>query len=280
MYSGSISQLAAALAAAQGEIEAATESGKNPHLRSRYATLGDVWAACRQPLSKNGLAVVQLPSTDVENGIVTVTTVLLHASGEFIECKASLPVGDARGISSAQALGVAITYLRRYLLSSLVGVYAGDDTDGEMGEKATTPAPPQQRRPTPIIAGNPIPTPAEKAPEPAAAPASGNGQPAKQTATSRIQPTSAMMRKLHALGVQKFADGWDDARHELVSRLTDGRTRSSADLSYSEIVRLAELIKSFPDFGGGTPLFEDDEDDDRDLHEEVSHPGPSNYGGN
>lgn len=253
--SESISQLAAALAAAQGEIEAATESGKNPHLRSRYATLGDVWAACRQPLSKNGLAVVQPPSTDVENGIVTVTTVLLHASGEFIECQASLPVGDARGISSAQALGVVITYLRRYLLSSLVGVYAGDDTDGEMGEKgekATTPAPPQ-RRPTLTPAGNPIPTPAEEAPAD-----SGNGQPAKQTVAERIRPTKAMMNKLHALGVQKFGDGWDDARHELVKKLTDGRTHSSADLSYSEVVRLAEKVKEFPDFEEDKPLFEDD----------------------
>lgn len=271
--SESISQLAAALAAAQGEIQAATESGKNPHLRSRYATLGDVWAACRLPLSKNGLAVLQPPSTDVENGVVTVTTVLLHASGEFIECQASLPVGDTRGISSAQALGVVITYLRRYLLSSLVGVYAGDDTDGEMGEKATTPAPPQ-RRSTLTPAGNPIPTPAEEAPAD-----SGNGQPAKQTVAERIRPTKAMMNRLHSLGVQKFGSGWDDARHELVKKLTDGRTHSSADLSYSEVVRLAEKVKEFPDFEEDKPLFEDDEDDDRDLHEDDSHPGhPSNFG--
>lgn len=92
----------------------------------------------------------------------------------------------------------------------------------------------------------------------AAAPASGNGQPAKQTVAERIKPTSAMMRKLHALGVQKFGSGWDDARHELTGKITEGRTRSSADLSYSEVVRLAELVKSFPDFEEDKPLFEDD----------------------
>ena len=69
-------------------------------------------------------------------------------------------------------------------------------------------------------------------------------------------PTKAMMNKLHALGVQKFGPEWEDARHELIAKMTDGRTKSSKDLDYAEVVRLAETIKTFNDYV--EPLFDED----------------------
>ena len=72
----------------------------------------------------------------------------------------------------------------------------------------------------------------------------------------RPAPTKAMMNKLHALGVQKFGPEWDDARHELIAKMTDGRTKSSKDLDYAEVVRLAETIKAFNDYI--EPLFDED----------------------
>ena len=69
-------------------------------------------------------------------------------------------------------------------------------------------------------------------------------------------PTKAMMNKLHALGVQKFGPEWDDARHELIAKMTDGRTKSSKDLDYAEVVRLAETIKTFNDYI--EPLFDEE----------------------
>ncbi len=72
----------------------------------------------------------------------------------------------------------------------------------------------------------------------------------------RPAPTKAMMNKLHALGQQKFGPEWEDARHELIAKMTDGRTKSSKDLDYGEVVRLAETIKTFNDYV--EPLFDEE----------------------
>ncbi len=150
-----IAELATALAAAQGEISAAAESGNNPHLKSKYSTLGDVWEACRKPLSKNGLSIVQTPS--VSDGVLTVTTTLLHSSGQYIEASLSANLGDARAMSVVQGMGSVITYLRRYTLASLVGVYTGDDDDGEAAQRAAQPtkaAPRAAQLPAPATTAN------------------------------------------------------------------------------------------------------------------------------
>jgi hypothetical protein len=72
-----------------------------------------------------------------------------------------------------------------------------------------------------------------------------------------LQPTKAMFNKLHAIGVQKFGPEWDDARHELIGKLTDGRTQSSKQLTYEEVVKLAEQVKGFADFVEEEPLFDE-----------------------
>ena len=77
-----------------------------------------------------------------------------------------------------------------------------------------------------------------------------------QQAQKPPAPTKAMMNKLHALGQQKFGPEWEDARHELIAKMTDGRTKSSKDLDYAEVVRLAELIKTLNDYT--EPLFDED----------------------
>jgi hypothetical protein len=77
-----------------------------------------------------------------------------------------------------------------------------------------------------------------------------------QQAQKAAVPTKAMMNKLHALGQQKFGPEWDDARHELIAKMTDGRTKSSKDLDYGEVVRLAETIKTFNDYV--EPLFDEE----------------------
>ncbi len=122
-HSESLSDLAKALSAAQGEMENAAKAKLNPHFKSKYADLGSVWDAIREPLAKNGLSVVQLPFTD-EAGAVRVSTLLMHASGQWIEASYALPPtkGDAQGYGSA------ITYMKRYALTGM-GV-APEDDDG------------------------------------------------------------------------------------------------------------------------------------------------------
>lgn len=121
--SDQINEIAAALAKAQAEIEGAEKSRTNPAFKSQYATLADAWDACRGPLSKNGLSIVQLPT--FADGKARVTTMLLHSSGQFIEESLDLPVSK----SDAQGIGSAITYGRRYGLMAMAGI-APDDDDG------------------------------------------------------------------------------------------------------------------------------------------------------
>lgn len=121
--SDSIAALAAALAKAQGEIEGASKDKTNPHFKSSYADLASVWGACRAPLSKNSLAVLQPAFAD--GPCVTVTTILAHSSGEFIEVDLTMTAQQ----NTPQGIGSCMTYARRYALSSLVGI-APEDDDG------------------------------------------------------------------------------------------------------------------------------------------------------
>lgn len=135
MMSESVKELATALAKAQQQLEPAIKGSTNPHFKSKYADLGAVWDACRKALPEHGLSVVQMP-TDSSEGRVALTTVLLHTSGEYIGTTFSTKLQQ----DSAQGVGSALTYLRRYALAALVGIVADEDDDGNA---ASQPA--QQR---------------------------------------------------------------------------------------------------------------------------------------
>lgn len=131
--SRSLGALADALAKAQGDIEGAKKDANNPFFHSKYADLASVWEACRQPLSKNGLAVIQLPGSNGQG--LFVDTILTHASGEWISSRLYVKPGytsregEFVALSDPQALGSAITYGRRYGLQAIVGI-APEDDDG------------------------------------------------------------------------------------------------------------------------------------------------------
>jgi len=97
---------------------------------AKYADLGAVIEAAKPILKDNGLAVSQL--VEGESGQVGITTILIHQSGEFISSTVSIPV---EGKNLAQESGKAITYLRRYGLASILGMYADEDTDGNNQQK-------------------------------------------------------------------------------------------------------------------------------------------------
>lgn len=108
----------------------------NPFLKNKYADLGAVIEALRVPFTKNGLSVSQMIGGD--GGGISVTTVLLHKSGQWMESTITLPLGDEKGRSLAQSAGAIITYLRRYGLASIAGAYSDEDTDGNAPKKAVT----------------------------------------------------------------------------------------------------------------------------------------------
>jgi len=122
-----ISEIAAALAKAQAQIQGAVKDSANPFFKSKYADLASVREACNGPLTANGIAVLQSPSA--VQGWVSVETLLLHSSGQWIRGE----IGCAPKDDGPQAVGSCITYLRRYALQSFAGVAPTDD-DAEAAE--------------------------------------------------------------------------------------------------------------------------------------------------
>ena len=128
--------IAKALVAAQAEMPVVPMNATNPFLKNRYADLGSIIQTVRPILSKNGLAFSQLAIS--KDGEVGVKTILIHTTGEFIEGTITMPISAEKGLKTAQVAGSIITYLRRYSLSAILGIYADEDTDGNGGLPATT----------------------------------------------------------------------------------------------------------------------------------------------
>lgn len=145
--SESIKEIATALSKAQGEITPAKMDSVNPFLKNKYADLGSVIQAVKKPMADNGLAFSQHPR--IENDKVVLTTRIMHQSGEWMESSIELPMDDKKGLSMAQAMGAVITYLRRYALSSIMGVYADEDTDGNGNGTERKQAQQQAKKPAP-----------------------------------------------------------------------------------------------------------------------------------
>lgn len=123
--SESIDLLATALAKAQSEMKAAQKDAQNPFFKSNYATLDSVFEAIRIPFSKNGLCVTQ-PTRESDKGTI-VETVIMHSSGQWIS--GELMINPVK--LDPQSKGSALTYARRYLLSSIAGVPQSDDDGSE-----------------------------------------------------------------------------------------------------------------------------------------------------
>ena len=120
-----VDEIYAALASAQSEMQSAIKSSTNSFFKgSKYATFEDVKEACRIPLAKYNLGVVQAP--EFEDGRLVLTTRIIHKSGQWMESSLSMrPKED-----SPQAIGSTITYARRYALSAMLCISSDDDDDG------------------------------------------------------------------------------------------------------------------------------------------------------
>jgi hypothetical protein len=157
-----LDKLATALAKAQASFPAVPKTGQNPFLKNEYATLDDIIGAVRKPLGDNGLSFVQLLGS---NGGMMLRTILLHESGQMLESAVTITPGPAKGVNDLQALGAAITYMKRYVLGAMLGVATDGDTDGEgagkdAGKQSQKRAASTQEKPTDAphhVASRPLP---------------------------------------------------------------------------------------------------------------------------
>lgn len=122
-----LNELYGALAKAQGEIEFALADSNNPFFKSKYAKLEAFMKVSREPLSKNGLAIIQRVLSNANDKMYLYTR-LCHVSGQWIESK--MPISPVK--NDVQSIGSYITYLRRYNWACVVGISSTeDDDDGE-----------------------------------------------------------------------------------------------------------------------------------------------------
>ena len=124
-----IADLAAAMAKAQATIEGAIKDSNNPHFKSKYADLANVWAAWQKCGPANGLAVMQFPGECADNRL-SMETLITHSSGQWVRSSLSIPLSKV----DAQGYGSATTYARRYALAAAVGI-APEDDDGNAASK-------------------------------------------------------------------------------------------------------------------------------------------------
>lgn len=124
-----IDKLAEALAQAQALFTQVTKSKvvATGSYKYHYADLSDIKAAIAPGLQKSGLSIVQGVESD------QLITVLVHSSGQWLSN--AVPLISARG-QGPQALGSALTYARRYGISSILGIVAEDDDDARGAQDA------------------------------------------------------------------------------------------------------------------------------------------------
>jgi hypothetical protein len=146
--SETIGTIAAALAKAQAQLvnpekslvgTIRSDGPRGTEQTFRYAPLSSGLDIVRKTLSQHEIATVQTTSIDDNAGIVRLSTVLAHASGEWIA--SDWPVCTVSETATPHRMGAALTYARRYALFTLVGIAGEDDLDAPDLVAPTTPAP-------------------------------------------------------------------------------------------------------------------------------------------
>lgn len=133
-----LGKLAEALSKAQGAMRHATKDRQNPFFKSSYATLASVIEAIREPFAANGLAFSQLLASSPDGVLFTVSTVIMHSSGQWLSSDITAKPVKA----DPQGIGSLISYLKRYGLQAMVGVTAAeDDDDGNEASNRPTQKP-------------------------------------------------------------------------------------------------------------------------------------------
>ena len=209
-FSPERAQIFAALANAQSEMDGAAKDSNNPFFRSRYVSLTAVLDAILPCMNRHGLSLLQHPGYDDETSTVTVTTVVAHSSGEFMMSVVGAPIPseasvlahlaqdpkDKKGLPKrdAQAVGSAITYLRRYAAQAIMSLPVDDD-DGEAAARRerTPPAPAPAPKVGPV--GSAVHTP-----KPAPAPAPDLGR-ALKAGESAIEAITSIRNEMQRSGL-------------------------------------------------------------------------------
>lgn len=124
-FSEKTDKLFAAMLAVQQECGIIGKDATNPHFKSEYASLENIWSTIKPICGKHGIMTMQTVG-EMKGELVQVFTAIVHAaSGQFVISLGEMPVGKL----TPQAVGSAITYARRYFLAPALGLVTGDEDD-------------------------------------------------------------------------------------------------------------------------------------------------------
>lgn len=125
-HSEELNELFAALSKFRENFRQPMKDKQNPFYKSKYVPLENIVEAIDEAIKGTGLSYLQYATSEGQD--VSVTTILTHTSGQYIEFEPlMLPASKA----DAQQFGSAVTYARRYALSTIFGVTSLEDDDGE-----------------------------------------------------------------------------------------------------------------------------------------------------
>lgn len=255
--SENIEQLVEALALAQGEIKSPTRN-RSVSVATRqggsysfsYATLDAVIEAVRLPLSKNGLWFTQIMHHNPQENTYILDTRLLHKSGQWLACQNPL-LWDGQG--GNQQFGSALTFMKRYALSSLLGIAAEEDDDANLAEGNTIteardrkPLPPK-----PDVMKAPEPEPVAHEPEEEVEPpktvepqAIAIPMKADESGNDWIAFGKTIMAFVRTASTQESATAWRDANISSLREMSKQEPKLYTNLSTSIIREINKKPKT------------------------------------
>jgi len=124
--SESITELAKSLIEFQKEVGKIIKTDNNPFFKSKYASLATILDVISEPLTKQGLVIIQFPTEQYK-----LTTRLQHVSGEYMEDTYEMQPTK----HSPQDAGSVITYQRRYAIGAILNLNIDEDDDGNKGSE-------------------------------------------------------------------------------------------------------------------------------------------------
>jgi len=265
--SPSIAALATALAKAQIELANPEKSlvgtieptgrGEGGARQFRYAPLSSGLEIVRKTLGQHEIATVQTTAADQAAGIVNLTTILAHSSGEWIA--SDWPVCPIAETERPHRMGAALTYARRYALFTLVGIAGEDDLDAPdlIGPSQATPErdrrPPTRgngrldAKPASLAARTPVARPEKPAVD------NGNTTKAKLFDAVRFDTAAStrlrdgMLAELNEIGSEDAATKWAHRRLKEKNKL------NTADAKHIEEAFRAKLLSFAIHHGEGAP---------------------------
>ena len=164
--SESINEILGALVEIQNELPTLPKNAKA--YGYKYTDLDTIVSTIRPILHKYGVAYMQSVGGGINGGELVLTTRIFSKSGQYIEDTVALPEinGEKTKTNAAQTIGMSITYMRRYMICTMLGITSDEDVDANdfaRQQQQNTPAPqPPQKSETIYADGKPA-TAAEKA---------------------------------------------------------------------------------------------------------------------